>query len=61
MGRLNQPLSRFFAIWVSAVLLIMANAGSIDLLLTDVILPQDMSGRDVARAFRERYPSSGIL
>ncbi|MDP6830418.1 MAG: PAS-domain containing protein [Alphaproteobacteria bacterium] len=44
-----------------AALDLMATAPSIDLLLTDVILPQGMSGPDVAGAFHERYPAAGIL
>ncbi len=44
-----------------AALEVMAAANGIDLLLTDVILPRGMSGRDVAIAFRERYPTAGVL
>ncbi|MBT5898864.1 MAG: response regulator, partial [Rhodospirillaceae bacterium] len=40
---------------------LMANCNGIDLLLTDVVLPHGMSGRDVASAFKERYPAAGIL
>ncbi len=44
-----------------AALEIMAASSKIDLLLTDVILPHGMSGRDVARSFRSRHPTSGVL
>ncbi|MDA1099154.1 MAG: PAS domain S-box protein [Proteobacteria bacterium] len=44
-----------------AALEVMAAASGIDLLLTDVILPRGMSGRDVAIAFRKRYPAAGVL
>ncbi|MBT3532795.1 MAG: response regulator [Rhodospirillaceae bacterium] len=44
-----------------SALRVMAEPDAIDLLLTDVILPLGMSGRDVASAFRERNPGSGIL
>ncbi|MDP6873589.1 MAG: PAS domain S-box protein [Alphaproteobacteria bacterium] len=44
-----------------AALEVMADAGAIDLLLTDMILPRGMNGRDVASAFHDRYPSSGVL
>jgi PAS domain S-box-containing protein len=44
-----------------AALEIMAASGAIDLLLTDVILPQGMSGRDVSSAFREQFPAAGVL
>ncbi|MBT6261978.1 MAG: response regulator, partial [Rhodospirillaceae bacterium] len=40
---------------------IMADSEQIDLLLTDVILPHGMNGRDVAEAFSVRYPSAGVL
>ena len=44
-----------------AALKVMTASGAIDLLLTDVILPQGMSGGDVAIAFRERYPVAGVI
>lgn len=44
-----------------AALEVMANYGAIDLLLTDMILPRGMNGRDVASTFRERYPTAGVL
>ena len=44
-----------------AALEIMAATGVINLLLTDVILPRGMSGRDVANVFHERYPAAGVL
>ncbi len=44
-----------------AALEIMETDCVIDLLLTDVILPRGMNGRDVANAFRERYPAAGVL
>ena len=44
-----------------AALEVMAASGAIDLLLTDMILPRGMSGRDVANAFREQHPASGVL
>ncbi len=44
-----------------AALEVIAAANGIDLLLTDVILPRGMSGRDVAIAFLERYPAAGVL
>ena len=44
-----------------AALEVMADSGAIDLLLTDVILPRGMNGRDVAVAFRERHPTAGVL
>ncbi|MDP6688377.1 MAG: PAS domain S-box protein, partial [Alphaproteobacteria bacterium] len=40
---------------------VMAVCGSIDLLLTDVILPRGMNGRDVANAFRARNPGAAVL
>ena len=40
---------------------VMAKSSVIHLLLTDVILPRGMSGRDVANASRERYPAAGVL
>ena len=40
---------------------VMETAGTIDLLLTDVILPRGMNGRDVAAAFHERFPAAGVL
>ncbi|MDP6692074.1 MAG: PAS domain S-box protein [Alphaproteobacteria bacterium] len=39
----------------------MAAADRIDLLLTDVVLPHEMNGRDIAIAFREQYPASAVL
>lgn len=44
-----------------AALKIIAAAGAIDLLLTDVVLPRGLSGRDVAIAFRERYATAGVI
>nr|MBC8239453.1 PAS domain-containing protein [Alphaproteobacteria bacterium] len=44
-----------------AALEVMATSSAIDLLLTDVILPGEMSGRDIAMAFREQFPMSGVL
>ncbi len=44
-----------------AALEIMGAHDMIDLLLTDVILPLEMSGRDVAKAFQKRYPTAGVL
>ena len=44
-----------------AALEIIMATDSIDLLLTDVILPLDMNGRDIARAFQARYPAAGVL
>jgi len=44
-----------------AALDLMAASPNIDLLLTDVFLPQGMSGPDVAGAFNERYPAAGVL
>lgn len=40
---------------------VMTVSGPIDLLLTDVILPRGMSGKDVAIAFRERFPLAGVI
>lgn len=40
---------------------IMKSSGQIDLLLSDVILPNGMNGRDVADAFLEFYPSAAVL
>ncbi len=39
----------------------MASTAKIDLLLTDVVLPQQMGGREVANKFREKYPNAGVL
>jgi len=44
-----------------AALAVMAASGPFDLLLTDVILPRGMSGRDVATAFGKHYPSAGVI
>ncbi len=44
-----------------AALEIMAAADGIDLLLSDMILPRGMSGRDVAAAFHKRYPAAKVL
>ncbi len=44
-----------------AALDVMAASERIDLLLTDVILPQGMSGRDVANTFQARYPAGSVL
>ncbi len=44
-----------------AALEVMAASDAIDLLLTDMILPRGMSGRNVAAAFRELYPAAGVL
>ncbi|NQV61263.1 MAG: PAS-domain containing protein, partial [Alphaproteobacteria bacterium] len=44
-----------------AALAVMAASGPFDLLLTDVVLPRGMSGRDVAIAFSERYPAAGVI
>lgn len=44
-----------------AALEVMATAAAIDMLLTDVILPRGMNGRDVADAFGERYPAAAVL
>ncbi len=40
---------------------VMSGSPPIDLLLTDMILPKGMSGRDVAAAFRERYPDAAVI
>jgi CheY-like chemotaxis protein len=40
---------------------VMASFRAIDLLFTDMVLSKGMSGRDVAEAFCERYPASGVL
>jgi len=40
---------------------VMAATDAIHLLLTDVILPGGMNGRDVAIAFRERFPAAGVI
>ena len=40
---------------------VMASSGAIDLLLTDVILPREMNGRDVANAFRKQFPAAAVL
>jgi CheY-like chemotaxis protein len=40
---------------------VMATVDHIDLLLTDVVLPRQMSGRDVEDAFLQRYPAAGVL
>ncbi len=40
---------------------VMAASGDIDMLLTDVVLPRGMSGRDVANAFSKQYPASSVL
>ncbi len=39
----------------------MESSTKIDLLLTDVVLPQQMGGREVANKFREKYPNAGVL
>jgi DNA-binding NarL/FixJ family response regulator len=39
----------------------MAASEGIDLLLTDVILPRGMNGREVADAFLERFPDAAVL
>jgi len=44
-----------------AALEVMAVCGSIDLLLTDVILPRGMNGREVATAFRAQNPGAAVL
>ncbi|MDP6875531.1 MAG: ATP-binding protein, partial [Alphaproteobacteria bacterium] len=44
-----------------AALDVMAASDAVDLLLTDVILPREMGGRDVANAFRKRFPAAGVL
>ena len=44
-----------------AALEVMGGADGIDLLLTDVVLPYGMSGRDVADVFHERYPPAAVL
>ena len=44
-----------------AALEVMAASGLIDLLLTDMIMPRGMNGRDVAAAFHDRYPAAGVL
>lgn len=44
-----------------AALEVMATAGGIDLLLTDMNLPRGMNGRDIAAAFQEKYPAAGVL
>ena len=45
---------------VEAVALVEAHTGTIDLLLTDVIMPR-MSGREVATALQQRVPNLGVL
>ncbi len=40
---------------------LMEATGEIDLLLTDVILPRGMNGRDVAESFHKRHPAARIL
>ncbi|MDP6832111.1 MAG: PAS domain S-box protein [Alphaproteobacteria bacterium] len=40
---------------------VMAASEGIDLLLTDVILPRGMNGREVADAFLERFPDAAVL
>ncbi len=44
-----------------AALEVMSASGNIDMLLTDVVLPRGMSGRDVANAFSKQYPGSRVL
>ncbi|MBT6911100.1 MAG: hybrid sensor histidine kinase/response regulator, partial [Rhodospirillaceae bacterium] len=39
----------------------MSAADEIDLLLTDVILPNGMNGRDVAENFRKIHPAAAVL
>jgi CheY-like chemotaxis protein len=40
---------------------IMASSKTIDLLLTDVILPMKMNGREIANCFHKLYPDAGVL
>ena len=44
-----------------AALHVMATAGEINMLLTDVVLPHGMNGREVAQAFVKQYPAGGVL
>ncbi len=44
-----------------AALALLPAAGAIDLLLTDVVLPRGMNGREVADEFRRRYPAIAVL
>ncbi|MBT6587692.1 MAG: response regulator, partial [Rhodospirillaceae bacterium] len=44
-----------------AALATMSAADEIDLLLTDVILPNGMNGRDVAENFRKIHPAAAVL
>ena len=40
---------------------VMASCDTIDLLLTDVILPQGMNGREIADAFQRQFPTACVL
>ena len=59
LGRLGYSVLQ--AVDGPAALEVMAASGPIDLLLTDVILPRGMNGREVAIAFRKRFPLAGVI
>lgn len=44
-----------------SALLKMADHPEIDLLLTDLVLPKGMSGVDIGKEFKKRFPDSGII
>ena len=44
-----------------AAIALMDEGAPFDLLLTDVVLPHGLSGRDVADAFAKRYPAAKVL